>query len=174
MVSGFYKILHGNQSTGINYISIADENVVWATAFDGTGSGQNMQQFTKTNDGGDSWQSYNIDIEIKSGGINDNAYDDQTAWLVAYPRGANQIGGIFKTIDGGENWVRQDSALYNTSSSFANVVYFWDENTGFAQGDPINGEFELYVTENGGENWIQVPGSNIPNPLGGNMVYPSN
>ena len=162
----------GNQSTGINYISIADENVVWATAFDGTGSGQNMQQFTKTNDGGDSWQSYNIDIgDLNLGVSMIHAYDDQTAWLVAYPRGANQIGGIFKTIDGGENWVRQDSALYNTSSSFANVVYFWDENTGFAQGDPINGEFELYVTENGGENWVQVPGSNIPNPLGGEYGY---
>ena len=162
----------GNQSTGINYISIADENVVWATAFDGTGSGQNMQQFTKTNDGGDSWQSYNIDIgDLNLGVSMIHAYDDQTAWLVAYPRGANQIGGIFKTIDGGENWVRQDSALYNTSSSFANVVYFWDENTGFAQGDPINGEFELYVTEDGGENWVQVPGSNIPNPLGGEYGY---
>ena len=162
----------GNQSTGINYISIANENVVWATAFDGTGSGQNMQQFTKTNDGGDSWQSYNIDIgDLNLGVSMIHAYDDQTAWLVAYPRGANQIGGIFKTIDGGENWVRQDSALYNTSSSFANVVYFWDENTGFAQGDPINGEFELYVTENGGENWVQVPGSNIPNPLGGEYGY---
>ncbi|GIR21807.1 MAG: oxidoreductase [Flavobacteriales bacterium] len=131
-----------------------------------------MQQFTKTNDGGDSWQSYNIDIgDLNLGVSMIHAYDDQTAWLVAYPRGANQIGGIFKTIDGGENWVRQDSALYNTSSSFANVVYFWDENTGFAQGDPINGEFELYVTENGGENWVQVPGSNIPNPLGGEYGY---
>ena len=48
------------------------------------------------------------------------------------------------------------------SSSFANVVYFWDENTGFAQGDPINGEFELYVTENGGDNW--TTGSRIKYP----------
>ena len=57
---------------------------------------------------------------------------------VAYPRGANQIGGIFKTIDGGLTWSRQDSANYDSSSSFANVVYFWDENVGFAQGDPLS------------------------------------
>ena len=162
----------GNQSTGINYISIADENVVWATAFDGSGSGENMQQFAKTTDGGDNWESYNIDIGDLNLGISMiHAYNEQIAWLVAYPRGANQTGGIFKTTDGGENWVRQDSANYNTSSSFANVVYFWDENTGFAQGDPINGEFELYVTSNGGENWVQVPGSSIPNPLGGEYGY---
>ena len=162
----------GNQSTGINYISIANENVVWATAFDGTGSGQNMQQFTKTIDGGETWESYNIDIGDLNLGISMiHAFDEQTAWLVAYPRGANQIGGIFKTVDGGDNWFRQDSATYNTSSSFANVVFFWDENTGFAQGDPINGEFELYVTDDGGDNWVQVPGSNIPNPLGGEYGY---
>lgn len=161
-----------NQSTGINYISIADENVVWATAFDGSGSGLNTQQFTKTVDGGDTWQSYDIDVGDLNLGISMiHAHDDLIAWLVAYPRGANQIGGIFKTIDGGNNWVRQDSALYNTSSSFANVVYFWDENIGFAQGDPINGEFELYVTDDGGENWVAVPGSNIPNPLGGEYGY---
>ena len=162
----------GIQSTGINYISIADENVVWATAFDGSGSGENIQQFTKTTDGGNSWDSYNIDIGNLNLGISMiHAFDEQTAWLVAYPRGANQTGGIFKTDDGGLNWFRQNSANYDTSSSFANVVYFWDENVGFAQGDPINGEFELYVTENGGENWTQVPGNNIPNPLGGEYGY---
>ena len=99
-----------------------------------------------------------------------HALDAQTAWLVAYPRGANQIGGIFKTIDGG-SWSRQDSANYDSSSSFANVVYFWDENVGFAQGDPLSTEFELYVTNDGGDNWNAVPGSSIPNPLGGEYGY---
>ena len=84
---------------------------------------------------------------------------------------SNQFGGIFKTTDGGQSWSRQDSANYNTSSSFANVVYFWDENVGLSQGDPINGEFELYVTSDGGNNWNQVPGSAIPNPLGGEYGY---
>ena len=100
-----------------------------------------------------------------------HALDAQTAWLVAYPRGANQIGGIFKTIDGGLTWSRQDSANYDSSSSFANVVYFWDENVGFAQGDPLSTEFELYVTNDGGDNWNAVPGSSIPNPLGGEYGY---
>ena len=161
-----------SQSTGINYISIANEDVVWATAFDGSGSGLNLQQFSKTNDGGQNWQSYSIDIGNTNLGISMiHAYNENIAWLVAYPRGANQTGGIFKTTDGGENWLRQNSANFDTSSSFANVVYFWDENTGFAQGDPINGEFELYVTDDGGNNWQQVLGANIPNPLGGEYGY---
>ena len=82
-----------------------------------------------------------------------HAFDYDTAWLVAYPRSGNNIGGIFKTSDGGVSWTRQDSAGYDSSSSFANVVYFWDQNIGFAQGDPINGEFELYVTNDGQIRW---------------------
>ena len=161
-----------NQSTGINYLSIVNENVVWGTAFDGTGSGQNMQQFTKTIDGGENWESNSINLGNLNLGISMiHAISDEIAWVVAYPTAANQIGGIYKTNDGGITWSRQDSANYNTSSSFANVVYFWDENTGFAQGDPINGEFELYVTSNGGENWQIVPGNSIPNPLGGEYGY---
>ena len=159
-------------STGINYLSIVDENVVWGTAFDGSGNGINIQKFTKTTNGGGTWEYSEIDIGNTELGISMiHALDAQTAWLVAYPRGANQIGGIFKTIDGGLTWSRQDSANYDSSSSFANVVYFWDENVGFAQGDPLSAEFELYVTNDGGDNWNAVPGSSIPNPLGGEYGY---
>ena len=159
-------------STGINYLSIVDENIVWGTAFDGSGNGINIQKFTKTTNGGDTWEYSEIDIGNAELGISMiHALDAQTAWLVAYPRGANQIGGIFKTTDGGLTWSRQDSANYDSSSSFANVVYFWDENVGFAQGDPLSTEFELYVTNDGGDNWNTVPGSSIPNPLGGEYGY---
>ena len=161
-----------DQSRGINYISIVDENIVWGTSYDGSGSGDNVQEFTRTNNSGDTWNPGTIDISNVNLGISMiHAYDYNKAWLVAYPRAAGDTGGIFQTTDGGSTWNRQDSASYNTSSSFANVVYFWDENVGFAQGDPINGEFELYVTNDGGNNWSQVPGSSIPNPLTGEYGY---
>ena len=159
-------------SRGINYISIVDENTVWGTAYDGSSSGSNIQEFTRTNNSGISWNFGTIDISNENLGISMiHAYDYNTAWLVAFPRIAGDIGGIFKTIDGGSTWTRQDSANYDTNSSFANVVYFWDENVGFAQGDPINGEFELYVTNDGGSNWSIVPGNQIPNPINGEYGY---
>ena len=161
-----------DETRGINYISIVDESVVWGNAYDGSGSNQNIQEFTRTNNGGDTWSSSVIDISNVNLGISMiHAYDYNKAWLVAYPRAAGDTGGIFQTIDGGSTWNRQDSASYDTSSSFANVVYFWDDNVGFAQGDPINGEFELYVTSDGGNNWSQVDGSSIPNPLTGEYGY---
>ena len=38
-------------------------------------------------------------------------------------------------------------------------------------GDPINGEYEIYRTTNGGTNWTLVSGANIPNPLSGEFGY---
>lgn len=156
-------------SRGINYISIADPNIVWATAYDGSGGAANIQEFTKTTDGGLTWTPGTINIGNSGLGVSMiTAVDANTAWLAAYPTGAGQVGGIWKTVDGGATWNRQNSATYNNAASFTNVVYFWDANVGFCQGDPINGEFELYTTTNGGTTWVPVPGANIPNPQNGN------
>ena len=158
-------------SRGINHISIVNANIVWATAYDGSGGGANVQQFTKTTDGGNTWIPGNINVGNTGLGISMiTAFDANTAWLAAYPT-TNQTGGIWKTTNGGTTWTRQNTATFNNASSFTNVVHFWDANEGFCQGDPINGEFELYRTTNGGTTWTLVPGANIPNPLAGEYGY---
>ncbi|MFO7790190.1 MAG: C10 family peptidase [Bacteroidales bacterium] len=162
------------QYRGISYISIVDANTVWALAFDGSGNEENVQEFTKTTDGGDTWTPGTIDLgdpDLEIAMI--TAADANNAWVVAYPTGTGQTGGIWKTSDGGSTWTRQNSASYNDASSFSNVVYFWDANNGFCQGDPINGEFELYTTTDGGANWNAVPGENIPDPISGEYGYTS-
>lgn len=156
-------------SRGINHISIVDPNIVWATAYDGSGTASNVQAFTKTTNGGITWTPGTINVNNTGLGISMiHALDANTAWLAAYPTAAGQTGGIWKTTDGGATWNRQNSALYNNASSFTNVVYFWDANQGFCQGDPIGGEFELYTTTNGGTTWVPVSGANIPNPTNSN------
>lgn len=156
-------------SRGINHIDIVDANTVWAVAYDGSGGGANVQQFTKTTDGGNTWTPGNINVQNSNLGISMiSAYDATTAWLAAYPTGSGQTGGIWKTTNGGTTWTRQNTATFNNASSFTNVVHFWNANEGFCQGDPINGDFELYTTTNGGTTWTQVAGANIPNPLNAN------
>ncbi|NRA11614.1 MAG: T9SS type A sorting domain-containing protein, partial [Crocinitomicaceae bacterium] len=114
------------------------------------------------------WAPGTVDMQNTSLGLSMiHGLDNSTAWAVGYPNGAGQTGGIWKTTDGGGNWTRQNSATYNNAASFTNVVYFWNANEGFCQGDPINGEFELYTTTDGGTNWTVVPGGNIPNPENG-------
>lgn len=159
-------------SRGIGHIDIVDANTVWAVAYDGSGSAANVQQFTKTTNGGTTWTPQNINVGNTGLGISMiSAIDATTAWLAAYPNAAGQTGGIWKTVNGGSTWTRQSTATYNNANSFTNVVHFWDANNGFCQGDPISNEFELYTTTNGGTNWTLVPAANIPAPLSGEYGY---
>ena len=159
-------------SRGINWVSIVDQNVVWATAFDGSGGNANVQQFTKTTDGGNTWTPGNINVGNAGLGISMvQGISSTTAWLAAYPNAAGQLGGIWKTTNGGSTWTKQTTATFSNAASFTNVVHFWDANEGFCMGDPINGEFEIYRTTNGGTNWTLVGGTNIPNPLSGEYGY---
>lgn len=163
-VSGF-----ATANLGITDISIVDQNIVWATAYDGSGGAANIQQFTKTTNGGTNWTPGAIGLGNAGLGVAMiHGISATTAWVAAYPNAGGQTGGIWKTTNGGTTWTRQNSATYNNAASFTNVVHFWDANEGFCQGDPINGEFELYRTTNGGTTWTLVPGANIPNPLNGN------
>ena len=155
---------------GIDHISIVDGQTVWAKAFDGSSATPaNVQEFIKTTNGGTTWTPGTINIGNANLGIAMiHAFDANTAWVAAYPTAGGQTGGIWKTTNGGSTWTRQNTATYNNAASFTNVVHFWDANVGFAQGDPINGEFELYTTTNGGTTWTPVPAANIPNPLNAN------
>ncbi|MCO6501161.1 MAG: S8 family serine peptidase [Vicingus serpentipes] len=160
-------------SRGINWLSIVDANTVWATPYDGSATAaNNIQEFTKTTDGGDTWTAGTINLGNPALGLSMiHALDANTAWLAAFPNASGQTGGIWKTTNGGANWSRQNTALFNDPVSFTNVVYFWDANEGFCQGDPINGEHELYRTTNGGTTWTPVPGANIPNPIATEFGY---
>ena len=132
----------------------------------------NVQQFTKTTNGGTTWTPGNINVGNAGLGISMiHGISSTTAWLAAYPNAAGQLGGIWKTTNGGSTWTKQTTATFNNASSFTNVVHFWDANEGFCMGDPINGEFEIYRTTNGGTNWTLVTGANIPNPLSGEYGY---
>ncbi|RZK13256.1 MAG: T9SS type A sorting domain-containing protein, partial [Flavobacterium sp.] len=165
---------------GINGISIVDDNVIWAKAYDGaSNTPQNVRQFTRSIDGGNTWSSGTINLGTNQSLLNISsihAASATTAWVSAYSDNGNTVlGGIWKTTDSGATWTRQTTALFNNASdSFANIVYFWDTENGFCQGDPVGGYFELYTTTNGGTNWTRVPSANIPAPLSGEYGYVNN
>ena len=159
-------------SRGIRNISIVDANTVWALAYDGSGNNANVQEFTKTTDGGASWTPGTIDVGNTGLGIAMiHGVSATKAYCVAFAQAAGQVQGIFVTTDGGASWTRQTTADYQSSTSFSNVVYFWNENDGFCMGDPINGEYELYTTTDGGTTWTPVDGANIPDPVSGEYGY---
>jgi PKD repeat protein len=149
-------------SRGINYIDAVDNKIVWAMAYDGSGSGNKIKEFTKTIDGGNHWTPgvINIPGEIYPAMI--CAINKDTAWVPMYPNEAGAGGGIYITKDGGVSWTKQSTALFTGDAAFANVVHFWNKNEGFCMGDPNGGYFEIYKTNNGGVNWARVPEANIP------------
>ncbi len=151
------------QSRGINYISIVNPNVVWATAYDGSGNGANVQEFTKTTDGGRTWKPGKFTGVPQAFAISTiSAVSSKKAWVAMYSTGSLGHGGIYNTTDGGNTWIHQSSASFNNDASFPDVVYFWNGQDGWCMGDPVNSHFEIYTTTNGGANWIPVPTANIP------------
>lgn len=162
---------------GLDNFSIVDNNVIWAKAYDGASTTpQNVREFTRSTDGGNTWNSGSINLGANQTFLSVSsihALSATTAWASAYSTNPASVnGGIWKTTDSGSTWTKQTTALFNNAAeSFTNIVYFWDANNGFAQGDPESGYFELYTTTNGGTNWTRVPSANIPAPLAGEYGY---
>ena len=156
----------------LNSISIANTSDIWATAInnnDNLNPDYTIHEFTLSTDGGNTWTPGTIDLGATTAelGISSiTAISSTTAWISAFPDvvDTTQKGGIWKTINGGSNWTKQESALFNSTASYTNFVHFWDANNGIAQGDPEADEFEIYTTTDGGTNWTKVAAENIPNP----------
>jgi len=159
-------------SRGISGMEVYDANTVWAFAIDGNDTTNNIQEFTKTTNGGTTWTAGTINIGNPALRItNISGVSATTAWVGAFDE-TDGLGGVWKTIDGGATWTNQLS-LTTAGQSWTNYVHFFDANNGVAGGDPESGEFEIYTTSNGGTTWTRVPAANIPNPLAGEYGYNS-
>ena len=159
------------QYRGIRNISIVNPQVAWASAYDGSGAGATVLEFTRSWDGGATWTPGTIQGLPTGMDLSELfAINRDTAWAALW---GNTSGGkgIFKTTDGGMNWTAQPSAAFSGSAAFPNTVYFWDDNNGVCLGDPNGGYFEFYTTSDGGNNWTRVPQSNIPAPASGEYGY---
>jgi PKD repeat protein len=152
---------------GIESIEVVNANVVWAVAYDGSGGGATIRDYTRTTNGGTTWVASSINVGSANYGLaNITAIHADTAWASIYPTTATVTAqGVYKTVNGGTTWTKQTTATFNTATSFINFVHFFNSNDGLAQGDPAGGYFEIYTTNNGGTTWTRVPSANIPTPI---------
>ncbi len=165
-VSGFSTPL------GINDISIVDANVVWASAFDTTGTGT-VNKFTRTLNGGTTWTAGSVTgagaLDISS----IYAYTKDTAWVSMLD---NNVGGgkIYRTNNGGTSWTAQSTASFSAPGGSTNFIYMFNKNNGVCVGDSNSGYWEIYTTINGGTNWTRVVTGNIPSNLAGEIGFENN
>jgi hypothetical protein len=170
-------------STGVKFLDAVDASTVWLTGYWGvTGnSTKNYNWWSKTTNGGTSYNSGLIWTSTLTPAIGDTAswvlanlegIDGNTAWVSAFGKPAPQgKGAVFKTTDGGATWLNMNSAqMFTNTTAFTNWVTFLTPSVGVCNGDPVNGEFELWRTADAGATWTMVPGANIPNPIAGEFA----
>lgn len=158
---------------GIRNVCAVDANTVWVSTYDGSGGQANVQDFSRTIDGGATWTPGIVTVPDATNFNWSNlwAISSTTAWAAFYDASNATGGGIFKTTDAGSTWTQQGvGSIFNKTGSFANVVYFWDTNNGFCMGDPAGpgtSYYEIYTTTDGGTTWTRTPSANIPAKLSG-------
>ena len=146
--SGFWE-----PSRGIRYMDAVNDSIAWAVGYDGSGGGVYETIFTRTVNGGDLWEADIIFGDTGYGLGNICALDCETAWASVFSTGTQDDKcGIYKTTDGGVSWAHQFLWPY----SFANNVWFFNENEGVACGDLLDNYFEVYTSEDGGTSWTRV------------------
>jgi len=131
-------------------LSIAGDQVIWATGTSGT--------FVHSRDGGKTWQADSMagarDLDFRDV----HAVDANTVYLMSVGPGARSR--IYKTRDSGRSWQLQFTMP--DSAGFLDGFEFWETQPGIPIGDPLAGHLYVIMTSDGGETWEQIAPANIP------------
>lgn len=122
--------------------------------------------FTKTSDGGETWEGGRIPMGLEPYGNSICPINADTAWATGLD--SDFASYLLKTTDGGETWLRYLENGFIGADSYINFVHFFDDQHGVVMGDPAEAApgsdpfFEIYTTSDGGETWERVSVEDIP------------
>lgn len=145
----------GNSGTtaGFRGLSAVSENVAWASGSGGT--------VIRTTDGGESWQDVSVPGTDTIQFRDIEAFDANTAIVLS----AGLPAVIYKTTDGGQNWEQKYFSM--VEGTFYDAMDFWDDQTGIAFGDAMDGRLLILRTFDAGETWQELPYESRPQALEG-------
>jgi len=132
-------------TAGLRGIDSVDGTVAWASGTEGT--------VLKTTDGGAHWTKCAVPDADKDGATLDfrgvQAWDANTAIVMA--SGPGDKSRLYKTADGCKTW----RLLYANpdKDGFWDAVSVADQTSLMILGDPVDGRFSVFDTQDGGESW---------------------
>lgn len=140
-------------TAGLRGLSSVSENVAWASGSGGT--------VIRTVDGGKNWEEVSVPGADTIQFRDIEGFDENTAIILS----AGLPALIYKTKDGGQSWEQKYFTM--APGTFYDAMDFWDDQTGIAFGDAVDGRLLILRTFDGGEHWEELPYENRPQALDG-------
>ena len=144
-------------SASLRGLSVVNDQVAWASGSEGT--------CLRTTDGGTTWEKLTIPGTDSVDFRDIEAFSANEAFVLS----AGEPALLYHTTDGGQHWqLRYEN---HTPGIFFDVLTFWNATHGMAMSDPVDGQFVLIATHNGGERWEPVPTNLMPAPALGEAGF---
>ncbi len=125
-------------SVALYTVSAVNDSTAWAAGDGGT--------VIMTTDGGTTWSSVGGGAIGSDAIYNIYAVDASTALVTSSSASATYI---YRTTNGGADWTQ----VFTQNGGFLDAITMFDSTNGFAYGDPVGGNWELYRTTDGGQTW---------------------
>lgn len=142
--------LEGRAGVSIRGLSVVNDRLLWVSGSQGT--------VGRSTNGGASFNWLTVKGHEKRDFRDIEAFDAVTAVIMA----VDSPGIILRTFDGGASW--QEVYRDSRSGIFLDAMSFYKDKAGVVIGDPVEGQFVLLQTGDGGRTWHKpaVAGSNPP------------
>lgn len=149
--------LDSSRKQSFRGLSVFSDKVIWVSGTQGT--------VGRSVDGGENWEWKTVAGFEKTDFRDIEAFDKKTAIIM----GVGSPAYILKTTDGGETW----RLVYENRDSvmFLDAMEFWNDMSGMAIGDPIDGRFFILRTFDGGDTWQTIPEMNRPVAMEGEACF---
>ena len=124
-------------------ISAVDANTAWASGQKGT--------VLRTVDGGELWQAMHVEGADALDFRDVEGFSADVAVVLSI--GPGEASRVYRTEDAGRSWVL---TLQNKDPrGFFDCMAFEGER-GWMLGDPVDGRYQVFATDNGGRDWQQL------------------
>ena len=144
-------------SASLRGLSVVSDQVAWASGSGGT--------CLRTTDGGTTWEKLTIPGTDSVDFRDIEAFSADEACMLS----AGEPAFLYHTTDGGQHWqLRYEN---RTPGIFFDVLTFWDDTHGIAMSDPVDGQFVLIRTRDGGKHWEPLSTDHMPPPAPGEAGF---